>query len=137
VQEQLNERSSKLGAGALADSITALNRKIAELQGGKESSFFGLPHNGKQPENFSTLNQHFGNLLSVADSADSAPTSQARGAYREEENALKELQKRWLAARSEDIPKLNTQLAQAGHAQIDLERPPSSQLSSSDSDDEP
>ena len=70
VREQLHARATAPGAVSLAESISALDKKVAALEGGAESSFFGLPASGKQPENFSTLNQRFGNLLGVADSAD-------------------------------------------------------------------
>jgi hypothetical protein len=91
VREQLVERSTNAGNSPLSASLSAAEKKVAELEGSAESSFFGVPASGKRPENFSALNQHFGNLLAVADSADSAPTSQAQSAYREEVNALQNL----------------------------------------------
>src|SRR5260370_5456871 len=80
LRAQIKDRAGK-AKGALADSISALEKQAAELEGASQSAFFGLPSSGKQPENFSTLNQHFAALLAVADSADAAPTTQASAAY--------------------------------------------------------
>jgi hypothetical protein len=137
VQEQLAERS-KVSSGPLADALAAVHKKVADLEGGVQSDFFGVPAAGKQPESFSTLNQRFGTLLAVADSADAAPTSQAETAYREEEKALQERQQQWSAIRDHDIAQLNLQLAKEGQSRIDLEEPPRSQPSTvSEGDDEP
>jgi len=57
----------------LADSLEDLDKQCAALAGATTGTFFGTPPSGKQPENFSTLNQHFGQLLGIADSADARP----------------------------------------------------------------
>src|SRR6202795_1268057 len=138
VREQLAERSSQTENSPLSASLAAVQKKVAELEGSAESSFFGLPASGKRPENFSTLNQHFGNLLAVADSADSAPPSQAQSAYNEEVQALKILEAQWTAIRNRDIPQLNSELVKAGKTPIDPGKPASSKAADeSDGDDEP
>src|SRR5437879_12697298 len=91
VRAQLKERAVKMGKGALADAIAGLDRQAAELEGATQSNFFGLPPGAKQPENFSGLNQHFGGILAVADSADAAPTTQATAVFRELKEALAKL----------------------------------------------
>ena len=109
--------------------------------GGAESckgSFFGLPASGKQPENFSTLNQHFGNLLGVADSADAAPTTQAETVYQEEQKALQKLQAQWAVIRNQDIPRLNGELAKVGKSAVNPDQPASTlPVSTGEGDDEP
>jgi hypothetical protein len=141
VSEQLAERSTgATGAesSSLSAPLSAVKKKLAELKGSAESSFFGLPPTGKRPENFSTLNQHFANLLAVADSADSVPTSQAQSAYREEMEELQTLQTQWAAIRNLDIPRLNSELVKAGKTPIDPDKPASSrEAHDSDGDDEP
>jgi photosystem II stability/assembly factor-like uncharacterized protein len=138
VQEQLTNRSTEVGSSPLAVSLSSVAKKVAELEGGAESSFFGVPANGKRPENFSTLNQHFGNLLAVADSADSAPTSQAQNVYREEVEALQTLESQWAVIRSQDIARLNSELLKAGKTAIDPDKPASTPTASEgDGDDEP
>ena len=138
VREQLHARATAPGAASLSESISVLDKKLVALEGGAESSFFGLPASGKQPENFSTLNQHFGNLLAVADSADSAPTAQAETVYREEVEALQKLQTQWTAIRNQDIPRLNTELAKSGQATVNPDQPATTlPASTGEGDDEP
>ena len=97
-----------------------------------------MPASGKRPENFSTLNQHFGNLLAVADSADSAPTSQAQSVYHEEVKALQDLEAQWTAIRNQDIPQLNSELVKAGKTPINPDKPASTPAGGDgEGDDEP
>src|SRR5260370_37811280 len=76
LRAQIKDRAGK-AKGALADSISALEKQAAELEGASQSAFFGLPSSGKRPETFSTLDQHFDALLAVADNADAATPTQA------------------------------------------------------------
>jgi hypothetical protein len=138
VREQLAELFASAGNSPLSASVSAVQKKVAQLEGSAESSFFGVPANGKRPENFSTLNQHFGNLLAIADSADSEPTSQAQSAYHEEVQALKNLETQWVAIRDQDIAQLNAELVKAGKQTIDPDKPALSQATNDgDGDDEP
>jgi hypothetical protein len=123
VREQLAEAAKKAGPGALTDSIAAVDKKTAALEGAAQSSFYGVPASGKQPENFSSLNQHFGALLAVADSSDSTPTVQAQAVYKELQKALEELEAKWFTIRSQDLAELNKSLAQANQPKIEVERP--------------
>jgi photosystem II stability/assembly factor-like uncharacterized protein len=139
VREQLKERREKAGASsAVGESLEALDKKVEELEGGTQSSFFGVPSSGKQPENLSTLHQHFAALLGVADSADAAPTTQAQTAYREEQRALKELEQKWAALRDHDVVDVNKDLVQAGFPKIDPDKLPAvAPVAEPDGDDEP
>ncbi len=138
VRAQLKERSAKAGKGAVADAIAALDKQAAELEGAAQSNFFGLPPGAKQPENFSSLNQHFGGLLSVADSADAAPTTQATAVFRQLQEDLQKLIVRWAKIRQQDIPALNAELKKAGLAPIDPNKSPDATASTdADGDDEP
>jgi hypothetical protein len=138
VRAQLKERSAKAGKSALADAIAVLDKQAGEMEGAAQSNFFGLPPGAKQPENFSSLNQHFGGLLAVADSADVAPTTQATGVYKEFEEALEKLVAKWTKVRQQDIPALNAELTKAGLAPIDPNKSPDAAPSSNaDGDDEP
>ena len=138
VGEQLAELSASARDSPLSVAVSAVQKKVAQLEGSAESSFFGVPASAKRPENFSTLNQHFGNLLAVADSADSAPTSQAQRAYQEEVEALKNLETQWAAIRDQDIAQLNAELVKAGKQPINPDKPASSHAAEAgDGDDEP
>jgi hypothetical protein len=83
-----------------------------------------LPPGAKQPENFSRLNQHFGGILAVADSADTAPTTQATAVFKELEEALEKLIARWTKIRQQDIAALNAELKKAGLAPVDPNKSP-------------
>ena len=138
VHEQISERSTETGNSPLSASLSSLAKKVAELEGSAASSFFGVPASGKRPENFSTLNQHFGKLLALADSADSAPSSQAQSVYREEVEALQNLEAQWTLIRNHDIPELNSELVKAGKTPIDPDKPASAPASGDeDGADEP
>jgi len=138
VRAQLKDRAAKAGKGALANAIAALDKQTAELEGGAQSNFYGVPASGKQAENLSTLNQHFGATLALADSADAAPTTQATATYKELQSALESLLGRWAKLRNEEIPALNTQLKNANLAAVDPNLLPANKpASDAEGDDEP
>jgi len=138
VRAQLKDRAAKAGKGAVADAIAAVDKQSAEMEGAAQSNFFGLPPGGKQPESFSTLNQHFGGLLAVADSADAAPTTQATAVYKELEDDLEKLTAQWTRIRQQNIAALNSQLKKAGLAAVDPNKSPDAATSSdADGNDQP
>jgi photosystem II stability/assembly factor-like uncharacterized protein len=138
VRAQLKDRAGKTAKGPITGLIGALDKRAAELEGAAQTSFFGTPSSGKQPENFSTLNQHFGALLAVADSADAAPTIQATAVYKELEDALGTLLSRWRKNLQTDVPALNASLRKARLAEIDPNKPPEKPPSAeAGGDDEP
>jgi hypothetical protein len=138
LRAQLKDRAQKAGNSGVSEKIAALDKTLAEMEGASQPSFFGLPPGGKQPENLSTLNQHFGGILAGADSADAAPTTQATAVYKELEEALAKLVARWTGIREHDIPALNTELKRAGLAEVDSNKAPDVAPSSdADGNDEP
>src|SRR6266478_765172 len=138
VRAQLKERAAKAGKGALAEAIAALDKQAAEMEGATQSNFFGLPPGAKAPENFSSLNQHFGGILAVADSADAAPTTQATAVFKELKEALAKLVDRWTKIRQQDVAALNVELKKAGLAAIDPNKSPdATPAADADGDDEP
>jgi len=122
VRAQLKESSTKV-KGKLADSLEDLDKQCAALAGATTSTFFGTPPSDKQPENFSTLNQHFGQLLGIADSADAAPTTQASKVYAELTEELNSLTKRWNDLKKDAVPKLNSELQKVGLVALDITKP--------------
>src|SRR5437016_3347107 len=138
VHTQLKERAAKAGKGAVADAIAALDKQAGQMEGAAQSNFFGLPPGTKQPENFSTLNQHFGGLLAVADTADAAPTTQATAVYKELEDDLEKLIAQWTKIRQQELTALNVELKKAGLAPIDATKSSDDSPSAdADGDDEP
>jgi photosystem II stability/assembly factor-like uncharacterized protein len=120
LRSQITDRAAK-AKGTLADSLTALDKQAAQLEGASQGAFFGVPPSGKQPETLSTLNQHFGQLLTVVDSADAAPTTQACSVYLELEGSLEKLLAEWKKVQA-GLPTLNTSLATAHLEPLDLKR---------------
>ncbi|HET7107468.1 MAG TPA: hypothetical protein VFI38_11710 [Candidatus Acidoferrum sp.] len=137
VRAQLKDSLAK-AKGKLAELLEELDKQCAALAGATASNFFGTPPNGKQPENFSTLNQHFGQLLGIADSADGAPTTQANKVYAELSADLTNLLKHWNDLKQNTVPKLSAELQKSGMAPIDWARPLGYDLSEAGGgDDEP
>jgi photosystem II stability/assembly factor-like uncharacterized protein len=137
LRPQITDRAGKV-KGALADSLAALDKQAAQLEGASQGAFFGVPPSGKQPENFSTLNQHFGQLLGVVDSADVAPTTQASAVYSELEDSLGKTLAQWKKLRDGDATALNASLKKAHIAEMDLNKAPmAAPAAESDQDDEP
>jgi photosystem II stability/assembly factor-like uncharacterized protein len=139
VREQIKALTARLGKNEkLAKQVAALDNQCAELEGATRSNFYGVPSNGKQLENFSTLNQHFATILAVADSADAAPTTQAIAADRELDESAAALRKRWVVIRERAVLDLNGELKKTGLPAIDYHRPLAETLGGApDGDDEP
>jgi len=118
LRPQITARAEK-AKGALADSLTALDKQMVQLEGASQGAFFGVPPSGKQPENLSTLNQHFGQLLAVVDSADAGPTTQASVVYLQLEDALGSLLAQWKKVLESELPSLNASLKKAHLEELD------------------
>jgi len=115
-----------------------LDKQCAALAGATSSTFFGTPPSGKQPENLSSINQHFSQLLGIADSADAAPTTQASKVYSELTEQLNLLLKRWNDLKLNTVPKLNGELQKVGGSTLDPGKAFDHDLSqAADGDDEP
>ena len=139
VRAQIKELAVKAkGKENLVKGLETLDQQCAELEGSAQRASFGVPPSGKRPENFSTLNQHFSGILAVADSSDSAPTTQATAAYKEVEENADGLRKRWSALRERELLDLNGELKTAGLPTIDPKKPLTEELGgASEGDDEP
>src|ERR1700690_915295 len=124
--------------GSLGEKLEKLDAEFAALEGAAQPNFFGVPPKGRQPENFSTLNQHFAAILAIADSADSAPTTQAISAYHELNEEAAKLMNRWSALTAQQLPDLNGDLKKAGLPALDPKKPLASAPSGgADGDAEP
>jgi len=143
VREQLKELAPRVQGKPkdktrMMEAISSLDTQCAELEGATQRSFFGVPPRGREPENLSTLNQHYSTILAVADSADAAPTSQAMAADLELNEQASELHKRWSGLREREIPDLNKVLKKAGLPTVDVKKPLDEELGgASEGDDEP
>src|SRR4029077_7913957 len=74
---QIKAATAKASSPDTKQKLGDFDRNAAALEGTAVPGFSGIPLSGKQPENFSTLNQRLGRVLAIADAADAAPTTQA------------------------------------------------------------
>jgi len=139
VRAQIKELTPKAsGKPNVAKSLDALDKECASLEGATQNPFYGLAPSGKPPENLSTLHQHFAGMLSVADSVDAAPTTQAEAAFRELEESESSLRKQWSILREQEILDLNAELNKVGLPAIDPKKPLTEEpAEAADGDDEP
>jgi photosystem II stability/assembly factor-like uncharacterized protein len=137
-REQVKAAMAKVSSAEAKQKLSEFDRKAGALEGAALPGFSGVPSVGKQPENFSTLNQRFGRLLAIADAADAAPTEQTEAVARELEVARLELRGRWIESKKADVADLNRLLEKEKAGRIDPERreggAPSTDV---DGDDEP
>jgi photosystem II stability/assembly factor-like uncharacterized protein len=137
VRGQVADRLSKAD-GELKTKLAEFDKQAATLEGAAVPGFFGTPLSGKQPENFSTLNQRFGRILTIADSADVAPTPTTEAVARELENALLESSHRWNDLKTTQVNTLNQLLEKEKLPKIDAtKRSGEAPSSDDDGDDEP
>ena len=137
IREQLKDVAPK-AKGKLAESLKSLDQQCAQLAGATVSTFYGTPASGKESENFSTINQHFGQLLAIADSADAAPTTQASQVYASLSEQMNDLAKRWQELAQTTIPESNQQLQKYGLPPLDLNKTLEHAIGGAgDGDDEP
>ncbi len=119
---QAKERAAKASSAELKDKLAEFDKKAAVLEGATVPGFFGVPLTGKQPENLSTLNQRFGQILEIAASADAAPTATTEAVARVLQAALNETANRWSELRKTDLVALNRLLANEKQPGIDVNR---------------
>jgi len=111
--------AGKTSSSETKQRLAEFDRKAAALEGAAVPGFFGTPPSGKQPENFSTLNQRFGRVLSIADAADGAPTSQTEAVSAELQASLTEALSNWKVVKSNDLGTINGLLEKERQGRID------------------
>ncbi len=137
-REQVKAAMEKATSPEAKQKLAEFDRKAAALEGAAVPGFFGVPLTGKQPENFSTLNQRFGEVLAIAGAADTTPTMQTEAVAAELTNALKETSARWTEIKKTDIAALNQVLEREKNGKIDPQRKAGETPSDDvDGDDEP
>jgi hypothetical protein len=137
-REQVKAAIGKATSTEAKQKLADFDKKAAALEGAAVPGFFGVPLAGRQPENFSTLNQRFGQVLGIANAADAAPTTQTEAVAAELKNALKEASVRWTEIKKTDIAALNQVLEREKIGRIDPQRKAGEAPSDDvDGDDEP
>ncbi len=137
-RNQVKAAMEKSSSPQTKQKLSEFDKKAAALEGAAVPGFSGVPVSGKKPENFSTLNQRFGQILGIADAADAAPTTQTATVAKELSVALQENLARWRQLKGSDLLELNQLLEQEKAGTINPERriadAPSTDV---DGDDEP
>jgi hypothetical protein len=137
-RNQVEAAMEKSSSAQTKQKLSEFDKKAAALEGSAVPGFSGVPVSGKKPENFSTLNQRFGQILGIADAADAAPTTQTVTVAKELSVALEENLARWRQLKGSDLLELNQLLEQEKAGTINPERriadAPSTDV---DGDDEP
>jgi hypothetical protein len=121
MRAQLGKLKERAGPGAVADSITALDRKAAALEGGGggPGGGGGRRAGGETPETLVEVNGTLVSVLNLLQGADVAPTTQALAAVTEAGRGLRNVMERWNAIRSKEVSQLNVQLREANLPPVD------------------
>ena len=118
VRERIHQLQKDNKAGGLTKALDALDKQTSLLEGtsgGYGAGFLSSP----ESRGFARINTAFYNLLSIVDSADVAPTTQAVAMTEQVKQALSEQLKSWDTLRSADLSKLNGELKRRGLQPID------------------
>jgi hypothetical protein len=131
LRAQLKDLGRQAPKGDLTEAIAALDQKAAALEG-KAQRFAPA----STEDSFAQLNGQFGQLLTVVDGADAAPTQTVQDSFADRQRALAAVTSAWDDIRAHAIPTLNDQLLRAKLPTISLDKPvePESETSG---DDEP
>lgn len=115
VRVRLKEAKERAGdKSALADALTALDKKVAELEGSGGNPFFRRFGAGAGAKSSLTgLDGELHALLALVDGADASPTTQAIAAFDKANETLHRLLKDWIDLRQGDLKALDEHLRDA------------------------
>ena len=103
----------------LQSQVSELDKKLGEVEGsagGYGAQYLSTPAG----RGLARLNSGLSTLLTIVDSADAAPTTQAIATFSEVERALDEQLARWADIRNRDLPAFNEQIKRAGLGPIEV-----------------
>jgi photosystem II stability/assembly factor-like uncharacterized protein len=117
LRDQIKTRIERAGRGPLAESLSALDKKLASIggEGRGEAGSPGLPGGTidvREP-NMTRLNNGFSSLLEHLQSADAPPTTPLVAAAAELQRVLARLEASWTELRGKDLSAINPLLRQA------------------------
>ena len=137
-REQIKAAMEKTTSDQTKQKLSDFDKKAAALEGAAVPGFFGVPASGKKPEDFSTLNQRFGQILVIADAADAPPTTQTVNVALELKQAMLEKSQQWRDLKKTGMAELNLLLEKEKAGRIDPDKSSQETPSSdADGDDEP
>ena len=109
LRKQLSGLQPRASQAALKEAIASLEKKAAELEGstgGYGATFLSSPAG----RSLARLNAGLGDLLTVADTADAAPTTQQLAMLKSLQSALNQQLSAWNETKNRDVAALNQQL---------------------------
>jgi hypothetical protein len=114
---QVTELRHRVGQGALSEALALLGQRASAIggEGRADQGSPGVPGGAvdARDADLTKLHAAFAAMLELFQSADAAPTTQARAASGELQNALTKLLTRWNELRTKELKALNEQLRQA------------------------
>ena len=121
LRTRLKELTSS-GNSAVQPAVTDLDKKLAGIEGA-EGGFGASYLTGPSGRGLVRLNDALNTLLSVADSADAAPTTQTVSMTADVEKVLGEQLAAWSEIQNKDLPALNATLKLAGVPPLSVSMP--------------
>jgi photosystem II stability/assembly factor-like uncharacterized protein len=117
LRAQLAERRAR-ETGALVESLAALDRKAAEIEGGGAGGRAGRRGGGEGAPTMARLNGELAGLLGILEGSDGTPTMQAELAVGNLSRSVEGLLVRWREVQAKDVAALNVELEKAGLAAV-------------------
>jgi photosystem II stability/assembly factor-like uncharacterized protein len=115
LRTQLRDLRGRAGQGALADAITALERKAGAVEGaGGGFRGGGGAGSGSSEPSLSRVSGELLGLMGLVEGADVTPTTQAVVASEQVKRTLEQVFARWSGIKDKDVKMLNEQLGKAG-----------------------
>ncbi len=129
IRSQVKKIQEKVEAGqsSLSQALTDFDKKSGALEGqaagtgrgGGMGGPMGPPAGGT--DTLAAIGGSLGQLMSLLQAADVAPTSQVVAAVAERRQAFRTLMERWNSLKTQDLAALNAKLKAAGLAEISLQ----------------
>jgi photosystem II stability/assembly factor-like uncharacterized protein len=128
IRAQLKARAASAGTGTLADEIASVDKKAETLAGSPGSMFAFFMRGAQGPDTLLSLRFGLLGLMSTLEAADVAPTAPQIAAVNNRRGALADLMRRWAEFKSQDLARLNRDLAKANLPAVTIESPPSTKM---------
>jgi len=136
LRPQLADRAGK-AKGALADSLSALDKQVAELEGASQGSFFGVPPSGQTAGESVHAQSAFRAVAERGGQCRRRAHDASIAVYLELEDSLEKLLAQWKKVRDSDLPALNASLKKAHLEELDSNKRSAAPSGDSEEDDEP
>jgi hypothetical protein len=114
LRDQLKTARERAGEGDLRETLGALDRKVAALEGNfSPRGRPGMFRSEDTPPTLARISGDLGAVMSLVQGADQAPTTQALAAFDTSIKTLSELLARWTDLKTKELKSVNEKLQQA------------------------